>query len=49
MVLAYPAQVIVIRHTVSRKLSRNRRQAKLQMGSKVAVACDGPAFFRGEV
>jgi hypothetical protein len=46
---SFPARVIVARHTVSRKISRNRRQAALLGGSKVTVAGESPAFSRGEV
>jgi hypothetical protein len=44
-----PARVIVARHTLSGKISRNRRQAALLVGSKLTVAGESPAFFRGEV
>jgi hypothetical protein len=46
---SFPARVIGARHTVSRKISRNRRQAALLVGSKLTVAGETPAFFRGEV
>jgi hypothetical protein len=46
---SFPARVIVARHTVPRKISRNRRQAALLVGSKLTVAGESPAFFRGEV
>jgi hypothetical protein len=35
-----PARVIMARHTFSRKILRNRRQAALLVGSKVAMACE---------
>jgi hypothetical protein len=34
---SFPARVIGARRTVSRKISRNRRQAALLVGSKVTV------------
>jgi len=35
--------------TVPRKISRERRQAALLVGTKLTVAGERPAFFRGEV
>jgi hypothetical protein len=46
---SFPARGIVARHTVSRKMSRNRRQAALLVGSKLTAAGESPAFFSGEV
>jgi hypothetical protein len=46
---SFPARVIVARHTVTRTISRDRRQAALLVGSKVTVAGESPAFVRGEV
>jgi hypothetical protein len=46
---SFPARVIVARHAVSRKVSRDRRQAALLVGSKLTAAGESPAFFSGEV
>jgi hypothetical protein len=46
---SFPARFIVARHTVSWKISPNRRQAALLVGSKVTVAGESPTFSRGEV
>jgi hypothetical protein len=45
---SFPARVIGVRHTILGKISRNRRQAALLVGSKVTVACESPSFFRDE-
>jgi hypothetical protein len=36
----------VVCHTVSRKISQNRGQAALLVGSKITVAYESPAQFR---
>jgi hypothetical protein len=46
---SFPARVIVTRHTVSRKIPRNRRQAGPLVGSKITVAGESLAFFKGKV
>jgi hypothetical protein len=46
---SFPARVVVASHTVSRAISRNRRQAALLVGRELTGAGESPAPFSGQV